>query len=229
LTIDENDPSAGKVWDILKRPLEIAGAQAARHASVNNLKMIGLGMHNYHDAKGFFPPPASRGRDGKALLSWRVAILPFVDEMALFKQFHLDEAWDSPHNRTLIDKMPEIYRLPVSRNKAKGLTNYLLAVGNGAAFTADAPTKITDIKDGTSHTIMAVEVDDRHAVVWTKPDDLEFDPDEPAKGIGNFYEGVFNVLICDGSVRSLLVPKDPKGIQNLRAMFTRAGRDAIEW
>lgn len=233
LTVDWKDPSAFRAWEVLRRPIERVQLQAARRISVDNLKQIGLGMHNYNDAKNAFPSPASRGPDGKPLLSWRVHILRFLDrqEHELYKQFHLDEPWDSPHNRTLIDKMPSIYRLPVSKNKEKGRTNYLLAVGDGAAFSGDAPTRIPDIKDGLSQTIMAVEVDDQHAVIWTKPDDWFFDPNDPVKGLGRFFaDGTcFNALICDGSVRSLLLPKDPKGVQTLRAMFTRAGGETIDW
>ena len=121
-------------------------------------------------------------------MSWRVHILPFIDHNSLFKQFHLDEPWDSPHNRTLIDKMPSIYRMPMSKTE-KGRTNYLLPVGGGAAFEADKPTTFKDITDGTSNTIMTVEVDDEHAVIWTKPEDLQFDPNDPIEGTRPFLQG----------------------------------------
>ena len=110
----------------------------------------------------------------------------------------------------------------------QGRTNYLLPVGNGAVFEADKPTEFKDIKDGLCNTILAVEVDDEHAVIWTKPEDLPFDPKDPAKGLGNFNGG-FNASICDGSVRWMLLPKEPKDIERLRALFTRAGREVVEW
>ena len=140
------------------------------------------------------------GPDGKTPYSWRVAILPYVEQMDIFRKYHLDEPWDSPHNRTLIDKMPAVYRLPISENKERGRTNYLLPVGNGAGFTADKPTEFKDIRDGTSNTIMVVEVDDQHAAIWTKPDDWPFDPKDPAKGLGHFFDGGFNAAFFDGSV-----------------------------
>jgi hypothetical protein len=170
--------------------------------------------------------PASVGKDGKPLLSWRVYILPFVDENALFQQFHLDEPWDSPHNRTLIDKMPSVYRLPMSKTE-KGRTNYLLPVGNGAVFEADKPTEFKDIKDGLGNTIMTVAVDDEHAVIWTKPEDWSFDPKDPTRGLGRFAEGSINLGICDGSVMWMAWPKGPKDIETLRAMFTRSGGEPI--
>jgi hypothetical protein len=161
-------------------------------------------------------------------LSWRVHLLPFLDENALFKEFHLDEPWDSPHNRTLIDKIPSVYRMPMSKTE-HGRTNYLLPVGGGAVFDNDKPTTFKDIKDGLSNTIMVVAADDQHAAIWTKPEDLPFDPKDPTRGLGNFAEGGINVSIADGSVLWLPWPKEPKDIERLRAMFTRAGGETIEW
>ena len=86
---------------------------AIRAQCTNNEKQIALALHNYHDQHNSFPPAFSQGKDGKPLLSWRVLILPFLDQQqALYDQFHLDEAWDSPHNRTLIAKMPAVLSLP---------------------------------------------------------------------------------------------------------------------
>jgi hypothetical protein len=211
------------VMTLLALPVEAMRASAIRMQSTNNLKQIALAMHNYAQANRHFPAPASHGPDGKPLLSWRVHILPYMEQNALFKQFHLDEPWDSPHNRTLIDQMPAVYRLPISKAE-KGRTNYLLPVGNGAAFAADKPTEFRDITDGTSNTIMVVEVDDQHAAVWTKPDDWAFDPKDVTKGLGRFFDGGFNAAICDGSVRFMQRDFDPK---KLRAVFTRAGREPI--
>jgi hypothetical protein len=229
LIVDEkNSQAADEVMSVLRRPIETAQQDEGRRESVNNLKQIGLAMHSYYDANKHFPLQASRSPDGKPLLSWRVHILPYLDQNGLYKQFHLDEPWNSAHNRTLIEKMSAIYRLPVSKNKEPGLTNYLLPVGNGAAFTVDSPTYFKDISDGTAHTIMVVEVDDEHAVTWTKPDDWPFDPNDPAKGLGHFFDGSVNATMCDGSVLTFKLPRDPKDVQRLRALFTRAAGDPIE-
>ena len=228
LVLDLNEQNQGveKLLSLVTPPIEVARASAMRAQSTNNLKNIGLAMHNYYMANKHFPLPASVGKDGKPLLSWRVYILPFVDENALFQQFHLDEPWDSPHNRTLIDKMPSVYRLPMSKTE-KGRTNYLLPVGNGAVFEADKPTEFKDIKDGLGNTIMTVAVDDEHAVIWTKPEDWSFDPKDPTRGLGRFAEGSINLGICDGSVMWMAWPKGPKDIETLRAMFTRSGGEPI--
>jgi hypothetical protein len=209
----------------LMRPLSEV---QSRLASKDSLRQIALGMHNYHWANKHFPLPASHGPGGKPLLSWRVHLLPFMDQYSLFKQFHLNEPWDSPHNRTLIDKMPAVYRLPMAKTET-GRTNYLLPVGNGAAFDADKPTAFTDIRDGTITTIMAIEVDDAQAVIWTKPDDWPFDPKDPIRGLGGLYGNGFYVVTCDGSVHFINLPKDAKATANVRAMFTRAGRESVVW
>lgn len=222
---DEHHETFAKAVAALARPLLEAQARAT---SMNSLKTIALGMLNYYFANKHFPLPASRGPDGKPLLSWRVYILPHMGQSSLFKEFHLDESWDSPHNRTLIDKMPEVYRLSISTTEP-GRTNYLLPVGNGAVFDADKTTELKDIRDGTSNTIMVVAVDNQHAAIWTKPDDWPFDPKDPAKGLGRFFAGSFTTAFCDGSAHWLAWPETPKQIRNLRALFTRAGGEAIEW
>jgi hypothetical protein len=80
-----------------------------RKKSENNLKQLALAMHNYHDVNGRFPPAASRGADDKPLLSWRVMILPYLEQEALYKEFNMDEPWDSEQNKKLLAKMPDIY------------------------------------------------------------------------------------------------------------------------
>ena len=124
--------------------------------------------------------------------------------------------------RKLIDKMPEIYHSPKSKLKEPGKTNYVVPVGPGTVFEGREGMTIKDITDGTAHTIMAVEVDDAHAVIWTKPDDLPYDPKEPSKGLGGLYKNFFAALFCDGSVRIIHLPcPDDK----LRAAFSAAAGD----
>ncbi|MGD0897702.1 MAG: DUF1559 domain-containing protein, partial [Thermoguttaceae bacterium] len=181
LDLDEKNPAVARLLTATAAAIERARDPAKRSQSMNNLKQIALCMHNYHDSFKHFPPPASHGPGGKPLLSWRVAILPCFGEQEhqLYKQFHLDEAWDGPHNKALIEKMPAVFRSPKSK-AAKGRTNYVVPIGGGALYSSpkDEP-QFKDITDGTSNTIMTVEVDDRHAVIWTRPDDLVFDPQDP--------------------------------------------------
>jgi len=219
LTFDEERQGIASLISLLKAPIAEARAAAMRAQSMNNLKQIAVAMHNYHDVNKHFPAPATYDANGKPLLSWRVQILGFIDP-ALYEQFYLDEPWDSEHNRKLIDQVPALYRSPASKLKEKGRASYVVVVGKDTVFSGREGIPIKEIKDGTSQTIMAVEVDDQHAVIWTKPDDLPFDPENPAKGLGGADKRGFNALFCDGSVHFLLKDIDPKV---LRALFTRAG------
>src|SRR5262249_22742124 len=117
-------------------PLLVRVRQRAHlELSTNNLKQIGIAMHGYHDVNKSLPPQWSVGKDNKPLLSWRVHILPYVEEGALHKEFHLDEPWDSEHNKKLISKMPKIYSSPLSRLKqADGRTTYVVPAGPRLVF-----------------------------------------------------------------------------------------------
>jgi hypothetical protein len=225
LTLEDKNVGIQMLLALLIPPLEQAQLGAYRAMSINNLKQLALGMLNYESAKKQFPLPGSLGSAQSLLLSWRVQILPFCGYEGLYKQFHLDEPWDSDHNRKLIDRMPPIYRHPFSQ-KGLGYTNYVLFVGNGAGFDAASPTKVKDIKDGTVNTIVIVEADDGHAVPWTKPEDLAFDPKDPAKGLGRFFNGRFNAAFFDGSVHTM---KKDIPAEMLRRLILRNDRELIDW
>ncbi|MGD0899389.1 MAG: DUF1559 domain-containing protein, partial [Thermoguttaceae bacterium] len=226
LDLDEKNPTVARLLTATAAAIERARDAAKQSQSMNNLKQIGLAMLEYESSHKHFPPPASHGPGGKPLLSWRVAILPYLGQDQLYKQFHLDEPWDSSHNEALIETMPAVFRSPKSK-AAKGRTNYVVPVGGGALYSSpkDQP-KLDDIAKGkgTSVTIMTVEVDDRHAVIWTRPDDLVFDPQDPKKGVGGLFEDGFNAGFCDGSVRFIPKTIDPK---TLKALVTRAGGERV--
>lgn len=195
--------------------------QEARQRSVNNLKYIGLSMHNYIATNGSFPPAAIR-KDGKPLLSWRVAILPFLDQQALYEKFHLDEAWDSPHNKALLKEMPGIYAPVVDQDKAEYFTYYQVFHGPGAVFEGDKGITLAEITDGTNNTLLAVEA--AKQVPWTKPADLPYSQEEPLPKLGGLFQDGYNILFADGSVRFLSKKLDP---ETLRALITRNGNEII--
>lgn len=176
--------------------------RAQMSTSTTNLKQLGIAMHNFHDVNSRFPVAAVKDEDGKPLLSWRVQLLPFLDEQALFKEFRQDEAWDSPHNKALIDRMPRALITPGSK-AGKGKTNYVGLHHENAIFRDGDGTRFRDITDGTSNTVMIAEVDDDHAVIWTKPEDLKFDQKNPHTGLGELRKGSFLVVLCDGAVQVL--------------------------
>ncbi|GAA4425037.1 DUF1559 domain-containing protein [Bremerella cremea] len=193
---------------LLLPAVQQARSAARRMQSMNNLKQIILAMHNYHDTYRTFPPEANLDKDGKKLLSWRVLILPFLEQNTLYEQFKLDEPWDSEHNKQLIQFMPEVYRNPNS-TAPEGYTTYLVPLGKDMAFEEpklDANGRATgprfaDFPDGMSNTIFAVEANDEAAVIWTKPSDLEVNLLHIWNGIGKSQPGGFQAAFVDGSVR----------------------------
>ena len=179
--------------------------------ATSDLKQIAIAMHSYHDTYGTFPPAAICDTTGKPLLSWRVAILPFIEQNPLYNQFKLDEPWDGPNNSKLLSQMPKIYALPCDSTTPPGHTCYRVFVGNGAAFDPPPPTKLVDgflltkgvakddFPDGTANTILVVEA--LVAVPWTKPDELPYDPNGPLPALGGHFRSGFLVALADGSVR----------------------------
>jgi hypothetical protein len=226
LALDDREGKISSLIAAAGPTLEKQRENAYQSVSMNNLKQIALAMHNYLDATANkrFPPPAIYSKEGKPLLSWRVMILPLMDEKELYKQFHLDEPWDSPNNIKLIAKMPAEFRTPNSKLKEPGRTNYLVPVGPGTVFEIKEGAQIKDIGDGMSQTILAVEADDDHAVVWTKPEDWTYDPKEPAKGLGGHFDKVFLAVMCDGSVHTLPLSTPA---EKLRAWFTADGKEPV--
>jgi len=201
-----------------------APSAAREMQSKNNLKMIGIAMHNYHDVHGKFPPAYSTDEAGKPLLSWRVHILPFVEQEPLYAKFKLDEPWDSEHNRKLIAEMPELYRAPGSKAEA-GKTNYLTVRHKDSAFPGAEQTRFADIVDGSSNTIMVLEAGDAVAVTWTKPDDF-VPPMDPAAGLVDLRRKGFLAVNCDGAAHKFKATIDRDALKNL---FNRRDGKPINW
>lgn len=196
---------------ILLPAVKAARSAARRVQSTNNMRQIGIAMHNFHDTFGGLPAYAKTDAEGKPLLSWRVMLLPFIEQNAMFEKFHMDEPWDSEHNKQFINQMPEIYRRANS-TAPEGYTTYLVPVGKNMVFEPNPkPTRegqkftvgtgLHQILDGTSNTAMLVEVNDDAAVIWTKPSDLEVDLMNVWKGLGEAQPGGFNGLFCDASIQ----------------------------
>jgi uncharacterized protein (TIGR03067 family)/prepilin-type processing-associated H-X9-DG protein len=199
---------------------------AGRRRSSSNLSRIGSAMHLHHDQYGSFPAHAIYSKDDKTpLLSWRVAILPYIGEVELYKQFRLDEPWDSDHNKKLIAKMPKIYDPIHLGSTQEGLTHYQVFTGKDSVFDGPKKAKMpVDFKDGTSNTILVVEA--KGSVIWTKPDDLVL----PNKGdkmpeLGGMFSAGMNLLFCDGSVQ--FVRRDIDAV-TLRAIITPSGGEAFD-
>ena len=180
--------------------------------SSNNLKQIALAVHNFQSAYNGLPGDIL-DKDGKPLLSWRVAILPFVEESELYKQFKLDEPWDSANNKKLIEKMPKLYA-PVRVKAKAGETFYQTFTGEGTVFVKNKPIfNIGNIPDGTSNTGMVFEAGE--PVIWSKPIDLLFDEKKELPKLGGLFDGDFHVAMFDGSVMFLSKDADKKELKYL--------------
>ncbi len=207
----------GVLVALLLPAVQAAREAARRMSSSNNLKQIALAMHNYADVHKTFPPRASFAADGKPLLSWRVHILPYVEQEALYREFRLDEPWDSPHNRELIERMPSLYRNP-SANPSNSHASYLVPSGKGSIFEGKEGTPFSKITDGMSNTLLALEVNEDASVIWTKPDDCAYDVTKPLVGLGTAHPGGFLAAMADGSVQFLAANIDPDTFLRLLMM-----------
>ena len=217
----ENTATIGTLVGLLLPAVQAARQAAQRMDSSNNLKQLGLALHNYESAYRHLPATAILERGtGKPLLSWRVAILPFIEEAALYNEFHLDEPWDSEHNIKLLDRMPATFSHKAKKVKP-GYTVYVAPVNEETLLRKEELTTFADITDGLSNTIMVVEASEEAAVPWTKPEDLDIDPANPLKKLAsNATPGILQALFGDGSVRVISLSVD---VNVLNALFTRAG------
>jgi hypothetical protein len=220
----------GGVSTFLMLPIMVAlllpAVQAAREAarrnmSMNNMKQIVLALLNYHDQHKVFPA-AGGGDVPGTQLSWRVRILPLLDQQALYEQFHLDEPWDSEHNRALVERMPDIYKSP-NEILPPGETPYQAVTGPNTAFeNPSVGRRIREFSDGTSNTIMVVEAD--QGVIWTKPEDWELDPANPFRGLGKTRPFGFLAVFADGHAASIDNTADPATV---KALMTCNGGEVV--
>lgn len=219
----QSDESPVKLLLGLVPAVEAARTAARRAQGANNLKQIGLAMHNYHDVNGHFPPAVLYGPDGKTPYSWRVALLPYLEQQALYNQYNFSEPWDGPNNRKLMDIVVPTYRSP----QATGVPNhasYYVLTGPDTIFSGREGTDFPRITDGTSNTILVVETS--RPVPWTKPEDIPYDPKAPLPELGGLYPEGFQATLADGSARFL-----SKSIAEplLRALITKAGGEVIDY
>lgn len=212
--------ACGGVVALLLVPVGFRGGALGQQAqSQNNLKQIVIALHNYHDANGKFPPAVVKDADGKPLYSWRVLVLPYMEQAALYDRFDKSKAWDDPANLTISNTMIEAFRSPLDSTLAASGTSYFVIVGDQTPFPADRGCGLAEITDGTSNTIAVVELTGI-AGSWAAPTDPKFENVAmsigPSPGqLNSNQAGKLNVAMCDGSVRSLPATTPPHVVSSL--------------
>jgi hypothetical protein len=196
---------------------------------MDNFKHLALAMLNFESANRTLPPAASYDKAGKPLLSWRVLALPYMEQKALYNEFHLDEPWDSPHNLKLVERMPDLFADPdpiLRAQSGPGRTTFQVPRGEGTAFAGREGMKYRDMIDGTSNTVMLVEVVPERAVAWTKPDDWEVDFQDPLRGVKRSDRTWWTTTFVDGHARIFQDKIKPKAWSSV---LTAAGEDIVDY
>jgi prepilin-type processing-associated H-X9-DG protein len=208
---------------VLWPPGVVIFPRTARRAQCqNNLKQIGLALLSYEQANGAFPPAAFTDDRGKPTISWRVAILPYMEHSDIYRAFDVKQSWDSAKNRVPGNIHLEDFRCPSDPGTTAGSaeTNYVRIVGKDTVGgMPNEAVKISDITDGTSNTIMVAEVSGMH-IHWAEPRDVTVDEfmELVAKGHASFHSGGFQAVFADGSVHFISNAVNPK---TLRALLLR--------
>jgi prepilin-type processing-associated H-X9-DG protein len=193
-----------------------------RNQCSNNLRQICLALHAYHQRYGSFPPAYVADASGKPLYSWRLLILPQLDNDNLFRQIRSDEAWDGPNNAKVTKTPMAVFACPSDIHSPKpspAPTSYIAVVGPHTAWSDATPRKLSDFKN-PSHTILVIEIANSR-IQWTEPRDLYIGQMPMAvnpkigQGISSDHPGGVNAVFADGSVHFIPDTIDPKKLAEL--------------
>jgi hypothetical protein len=185
------------------------------------LKTIAIGIHNHHDVYQRFPSDVL-SKEGKPLLSWRVQVLPFVEEGKIWEKFKLDEPWDSEHNRALLNEMPAVYR--DARGNDPTRTTFQIFAGENTPFHGER-AGLNKVIDGASNTLMVIQTPLALAAPWTKPADIAYEPANPLGSFGKPPKEEIWAAMCDGRVH--LFPPDYSG-EHWRWLIERNDRHPVD-
>ncbi len=192
--------------------VEEARQKAREVQSTNNIKQLALAMMIYVSDHKTFPPAFDYvyEKNGQKLKSnvphsWRIDLLPYLEQQNLYNQYQFDEPWDSDANKKVLAQMPAVFRSPLDANNSTN-TSYFVLTGPDTIFPDETPTPMRQIRDGTSNTILLVEA--KRSIPWTKPEDIPYAADKPLPKLGGWIPGEFLTAFADGSVRSISATVD---------------------
>lgn len=214
-------PAMSTVVKMLGEQFDVKKLQ--RNVARFNMQSISLGFFQFESQHGYLPSASTKIPGAAHPVSWRVAILPYVGQEQLYAQYKLDEPWDSEHNKSLLAKMPELYRHPSSWRQSTE-TNVVSFVGADTAVgTGDGPVRLEDFQDDLGLTILVAE--SATGIPWTKPEDVPFTAGEPLPPIGGLGVDGWNAVFADGSVQ--FVPRNTS-TDVIAAMLTRNGGESVQ-
>ncbi|WP_459554923.1 DUF1559 family PulG-like putative transporter [Lacunimicrobium album] len=167
----------------------------------DNLRMICKAMNEFHNKHDRYPSTTSGVDKAIKGLSWRVHILPYLGEQELYDKFHLNESWDSPHNLTLTERMPSVFKSPGITVSNKTCIHIL--TGDGTPFDNGKFPRLTDFKDSLAKTMIIAVGAPEKAEVWTKPGGLELDMRKPVRSLGDFDEKPTLGITADGTIKEI--------------------------
>jgi type II secretory pathway pseudopilin PulG len=208
---------SGVLMALLLPAVNAAREAGRRAACMNNLKQIGLALQNYASTFSRFPPAAGTDMNGRPSMSWRVAILPFLEQNAMYRQYDPKQPWNSPQNLGFVKQMPREFRCP-GDSSDDGETSYVMVTGqNTIGGVPGSPgTSFGEITDGPARTLLVVEVHGLK-IPWTEPRDITLDEllVQVRSGARIGHVASFNVALADGSVRNLPAKIDPEMLRRL--------------
>ncbi|EMI16177.1 protein containing DUF1559 [Rhodopirellula maiorica SM1] len=216
----------GGVLVALLLPAVQSAREAARRMSCsNNMKQIGLALHNYHATYNTLPPAYTVDANGRPMHSWRSIILPFMEQQALYEQIDFSKPWDAPENQAVSLTVVPSYSCP-STTVDPTMTTYVAVVHPQGIFSGSTAVAFRQVTDGLANTVMVIEADSGNAVNWMSPDDSDlqaFLAAGTARDQGG-HAGGANVLMADGAVQFMTDATD----QNLRkALVTKDGAEQV--
>lgn len=206
------------------------GCGSLRFQCTNNQKQLSFALLNYEATYNSLPPAYVVGPDGKPWHSWRVLILPYIEEQKLFEQYDFNEPWNGPNNIKLANKMPSLFRC--RRDPAQAAqpwnTSYLAIVGPETAWPGAKGMKIEEITDGTDRTLLVVEATES-GICWTEPRDMSVAQAtgkiNSPNGIRSPHDTGANVVFVGAYAHFLVDETTP---EVLRAHITAAGGEDVD-